>query len=401
MQQFNYPTIIYYGPGSLVALAAKMAEQNPPIKKVLIVTDSTIVKVGLSAKVEAALSAKGIASSIFDGTHPNPIEEDVEKGLEAYQQKGCDALIALGGGSPIDTAKVIRFMATHPGPLAQYDDAKGGDKLIHLTMPPLFAIPTTSGTGSEVGRSGVILMRATGKKTIFFHPKLMPDIAVLEPELTAGLPPSITVATGLDAFTHCLEAYFVPSFHPLADGIALEGMRLILKNLTLAYADGTNLQARGAMQMAAAMGAAAFQKGLGMVHSLAHPLSARYNTHHGLANALLLADALAFLESQDLNAEARGKFAAVLNLFRAEGLVKMGKGFGNSESGQGGESLAESCRAFIGSLGVTFGLGQHKVPEADLVGLAKDAIEDTCHATNMIPVTEENMLAVYRAGYPT
>ena len=174
-------------------------------------------------------------------------------------------------------------------------------------MPPLYAIPTTSGTGSEVGRSGVIILRATGKKTIFFHPKLMPDVAVLEPSLTAGLPPHITVATGIDAFTHCLEAYFVDAFHPLADGIAQEGIRLVLKHLPIAYADGSNLESRGAMQMAAAMGATAFQKGLGMIHSLAHPLSARYNTHHGLANALLLPDAIAFLESRPLGAAAKAK----------------------------------------------------------------------------------------------
>ncbi|MEO7777525.1 MAG: iron-containing alcohol dehydrogenase, partial [Fibrobacteria bacterium] len=288
MQQFNYPTIILYGEGALAGLADRL---RGGCKHVLIVTDATLVKAGLAAKVTEAIRAAGAGApevSVFDGTHPNPVEADVEQGLEAYRRGGCDALIALGGGSPMDTAKVIRFMATHPGPLAKYDDAKGGDKLIINAMPPLYAIPTTSGTGSEVGRSGVIILRATGKKTIFFHPRLMPDMAVLEPSLTAGLPPHITAATGIDAFTHCLEAYLVDAFHPMADGIALEGLRLILRHLPVAYSDGGNLASRGAMQMAAAMGATAFQKGLGMIHSLAHPLSARYNTHHGLANALLL-----------------------------------------------------------------------------------------------------------------
>jgi 4-hydroxybutyrate dehydrogenase len=349
------------------------------------VTDATLVKAGLAAKVEAALKTTGVASVIFDGTHPNPVEEDVEKGLEAYKQGGCDGLIALGGGSPMDTAKVIRFMATHPGPLAQYDDAKGGDKLIRNPMPPLYAIPTTSGTGSEVGRSGVIILRATGKKTIFFHPKLMPDIAVLEPSLTAGLPPHITAATGIDAFTHCLEAYLVDAFHPMADGIAQEGIRLILKHLPAVYKDGSDLEARGAMQMAAAMGATAFQKGLGMIHSLAHPLSARYNTHHGLANALLLPDALAFLESRPLNGAAKAKLARVRDLFREAGMDK--------------GSLAESSRAFFKDLGVPFGLRNHKVPEADLEPLSADAFEDTCHASNIIPVKREDMLAVYKAAY--
>jgi 4-hydroxybutyrate dehydrogenase len=387
MRQFNYPTIILYGEDSLAALAGRI---TGTVKHVLIVTDATLVKAGLAFKVTEALQAAGtgedrIRVTVFDGTHPNPIEEDVEKGLEAYHKGNCDAIIALGGGSPMDTAKVIRFMAVHPGPLAQYDDAKGGDKLITRPMPPLYAIPTTSGTGSEVGRSGVIILRATGKKTIFFHPGLMPDIAVLEPSLTAGLPPHITAATGIDAFTHCLEAYLVDAFHPMADGIAQEGIRLILKHLPAAYKDGSNLEARGAMQMAAAMGATAFQKGLGMIHSLAHPLSARYNTHHGLANALLLPDALAFLESRPLDASAKAKLARVRDLFREAGMDK--------------GSLAESSRAFFKDLGVPFGLRNHKVPEADLEPLSIDAFEDTCHASNIIPVKREDMLAVYKAAY--
>jgi 4-hydroxybutyrate dehydrogenase len=380
MTQFNYPTIILYGEGSLAALAARI---RGSVKHVLIVTDATLAKAGLAAKVTEAL--QGVRVSVFDGTHPNPVEEDVEKGLEAYKAGGCDAIIALGGGSPMDTAKVIRFMAVHSGPLAQYDDAKGGDKLIVNPMPPLYAIPTTSGTGSEVGRSGVIILRATGKKTIFFHPKLMPDVAVLEPSLTAGLPPHITVATGIDAFTHCLEAYFVDAFHPMADGIAQEGIRLVLKHLPIAYAQGSNLESRGAMQMAAAMGATAFQKGLGMIHSLAHPLSARYNTHHGLANALLLPDAIAFLESRSLDAAAKAKLERVQDLFREAGIAKA--------------TLAESCRNFFTILGVPFGLRNHKVPEGELEALAGDAFEDSCHASNMIPVKREDMLAVYRAAF--
>jgi 4-hydroxybutyrate dehydrogenase len=373
MQQFNYPTTILYGEGALKALAERIRGHA---KHVLLVTDATLVKAGLAAKVTAAL--QGVKVTIFDGTHPNPIEADVELGLEAYDRNGCDSLIALGGGSPMDTAKVIRFMATHPGPLAQYDDAKGGDRLITLPMPPLYAIPTTSGTGSEVGRSGVIILRATGKKTIFFHPRLMPDIAVLEPA-------HITVATGIDAFTHCLEAYFVNAFHPLADGIAQEGIRLVLKHLPIAYADGSNLESRGAMQMAAAMGATAFQKGLGMIHSLAHPLSARYNTHHGLANALLLPDAIAFLESRPLDAAAKNKLSRVQDLFREAGMAKA--------------TLAESCRGFFAALGVPFRLRNHQVPEADLEALSQDAFEDTCHASNIVPVKREDMLAVYKAAY--
>jgi alcohol dehydrogenase class IV len=382
MRQYNYPTVILFGEGSLAEMAARLAGKA---RRPLLVTDSTLVRAGLAERVTRELRLRGIESAVFDGTHPNPVEEDVEKGVEAYRSAGCGALIALGGGSPMDTAKVIRFMAVHEGPLARYDDAKGGDKLIVNPMPPLYAIPTTAGTGSEVGRSGVIILRDTGKKTIFFHPGLMPDLAVLEPALTAGLPPAITAATGIDAFTHCLEAYFVDAFHPMADGIALEGIRLILNALPRAYADGRDLAARGEMQMAAAMGATAFQKGLGMIHSLAHPLSARYNTHHGLANALLLPDALAFLESRPLPPAARAKFDRVLGMFREAGL---GKG-----------SLSESARGFFASLGVAFGLRHHRVPQGDLEPLSGDAFADTCHATNIMPVVREDLLAVYRAAW--
>lgn len=382
MQQFNYPTTILLGPGALEEFASRLQGK---VKKVLIVTDATLVKAGLVAEVKAALDKAGVGAAVFDGTHPNPIEDDVDQGLEAWRKEGCDVIVALGGGSPMDTAKVIRFMAVHPGPLAQYDDAKGGDKLIKHPMPPLYAIPTTSGTGSEVGRSGVIILKATGKKTIFFHPKLLPDIAVLEPRLTAGLPAPITAATGIDAFTHCLEAFLAPAFHPMADGIAQEGIRLILKHLPMAFADGKNLESRGAMQVTAAMGATAFQKGLGMIHSLAHPLSARYNTHHGLANALLLPDSLAHLESLALPSEARTKLARIQGIFLEAGLAKA--------------TLSASCRSFFESLQVPFGLRHHRVPEGDLDALSQDAIEDSCHASNAVPVKREDMLAVYRAAW--
>lgn len=382
MQQFNYPTQILFGEGALNAFAERIKQSA---KNILIVTDKTLVKAGIVEQVIQALKKVNINTIIFDETHPNPLEEDVERGLKFYTKSECDALIGLGGGSPMDTAKVIRLLTTNPGPLAQYDDAIGGDQLVKNAMPALYAIPTTSGTGSEVGRSGVIILRATGKKTIFFHPKLMPDIAVLEPMLTSGLPPSITVATGIDAFTHCLEAYFVNTFNPLADGIAQEGIRLILKYLPRAYQNGMDLESRGAMQMAAVMGATAFQKGLGMTHSLAHPLSAHYNTHHGLANALLLPDALKFIESQPLGEAAKEKMIRIQNLFAESKRLK--------------SSLSESTRSFIKDLGVTLGLRHHQIPADDLATLSADAFIDTCHVTNIIPVSEDNLLEVYKAAY--
>ncbi|MCJ8332578.1 MAG: iron-containing alcohol dehydrogenase, partial [Lentisphaeria bacterium] len=278
-------------------------------------------------------------------------------------------------------AKTIKIAVSHPSPLAQYDDALGGDALLVNPMPACYAIPTTAGTGSEVGRCSVIIMRDSGLKTLFFHPTLLPPIAVLDPLLTVGLPPHITAATGIDAYTHCLEAYFVSAFHPMADAIAVEGMKLILENLRVAVLTGTDLPAREKMQVAAAMGATAFQKGLGMIHSLAHPLSTQFNTHHGLANALLLPASLRFLEAAELTDEQKNKFNTANDLFK-------GSSFHS-------EKLSESCTAFFESLGIEFGLSNHGIADKDLTGLAKEAIGDPCHATNMVVISEADLLATY------
>jgi alcohol dehydrogenase class IV len=250
-------------------------------------------------------------------------------------------------------------------------------------MAPLFAIPTTAGTGSEVGRSGVIIMRGTGKKTIFFASQLMPNIAVLDPTVTVKLPKHITAATGIDALTHCLEAYLAPGFHPMADGIAREGISLVLHELPIAYHDGTDLTARGKMLMAATMGATAFQKGLGMVHSLAHPLSSQFQLHHGLANALLLPYAMKFLENKLQSADL-SRLKKVQSLF--------------SEKGIEGESLSDCCAIFITSLGVKFGLRQYGIAEEAILKLSAEAFSDPCHQTNIIPVTQDDLAMVYRSA---
>lgn len=382
MQQYNFPTTIYCGPGSLEALSETLRGRNH--RRTLIVTDRTLEEIGLLEKVTGRLDARGAPYAVFAGTRPNPTDEDVENGTGVFERNKCDSLIALGGGSPMDTAKVIKIMAAHPGPLEQYDDARGGSRLITKPMPPLYAIPTTAGTGSEVGRSAVIVMRESGRKTIFFHPSLMPDIAVLEPELTAGLPPFLTAATGIDAFTHSLEAYLAPGLHPMADGIALEGMQLVLDWLPEACADGGNLRAREMMLLAATMGATAFQKGLGMVHSLAHPLSTRYDMHHGLANALMLPFGVRFLEEAGLDEEQKGRIARVRSMFRARGLDRGG--------------LAESCRSFVHNVGIQLGLSAHGVKEEELESLSEEAFGDPCHQSNMIPVTRDDLLAVYKAS---
>ena len=247
MQQYNFPTTIYFGDDALESLACTIKDKGH--QKMLLVTDRTLTSLGLAKQVADVLLTSGAEVVIFDHVHPNPLEEDVEKGSLAFTATGCDGIVALGGGSPMDVAKVINVATTHAAPLSQYDDAIGGGDRIVNPMAPLYAIPTTSGTGSEVGRAGVIVLRETKRKTIIFAPALMPRIAVLVPSLTAGLPPHITAATGIDAFTHSLEAYLAPGFHPLADGVALEGMRLCIRHLETCCKDGQNLDARGRMQL--------------------------------------------------------------------------------------------------------------------------------------------------------
>lgn len=251
-------------------------------------------------------------------------------------------------------------------------------------MPPLFAIPTTAGTGSEVGRSALIILPESNHKSIFFHPKLIPDIAVLEPELTLGLPKDVTIATGIDALTHNLEAYLASGFHPMADGIALEGINLILQYLPRVVENGQDIEARGKMLLAATMGATAFQKGLGMTHSLSHPLSTRFDMHHGLANALLLPEVLVFLECADLNRGNRHKLEEVSRLFQTSEFSK--------------NRLSMTIGTFIRTLGITLGLRAYGIEEQHLEELSELAFEDPCHQTNLVPVTQKDLYQVYLAA---
>ena len=383
MNQYNFPTVLFYGADALKDLAP--AIQKRGLKSLLLVTDPGLVQIGLADSVQNTLTDTGLDIEIFDDVHPNPIEEDVTTGVEMYKSGGFDGIIALGGGSAMDVAKTIRFMAVHEPPLAQYDDALGGDAKIVNPMPPLFAIPTTAGTGSEVGRSSVITLKETGRKTIFFHPELMPDIAVLDPKLTIGLPPHITAATGMDAFTHCAEAYLVDSFHPMADALAVEGMKMIVANLPKVLDEPGNLDARGKMLLAASMGATAFQKGLGMIHSMAHPLSAEFNIHHGLANALLIKFGMEFTIAKTLETS---------NQALMEKLNLIGNIILNSTT-EDIELLPENLNNFIHNLGISGGLEQHGILPNHIPKLAQLAFEDSCHATHPFPVSIEDFHAVY------
>ncbi|MFA6032956.1 MAG: iron-containing alcohol dehydrogenase, partial [Myxococcota bacterium] len=229
---------------------------------------------------------------VFSGVSPNPTDAQADAGAAAYRAHGADSIVAIGGGSALDAGKAVQVRINHHEPMEVYDDNIGGDAKITGAIPPLIAIPTTAGTGSEVGRSAVITVAAAGRKVVVFHPKLLPVVALCDPELTYGLPPRITAETGMDALSHCIEAYMSKGYHPMADAIALKGIRMVADNLPTAVADGKNVIARQEMMAAAMMGATAFQKGLGVIHSLAHPLSSVAGVSHGLANAIMMPHSL-------------------------------------------------------------------------------------------------------------
>ena len=383
MIQFNFPTVLLFEADSIKKLPPAIKEKG--LNRLLLVTDPGLVEIGLADKVKGEFASSGLYINIFDGVHPNPLEEDVTQGVKAYRSDNYDGIIALGGGSVMDVSKTIRFMVVHEPPLSQYDDAVGGDAKIVNSLPPLFAIPTTAGTGSEVGRSSVITVKKTGRKTIFFHPSLMPDIAVLDPKLTIGLPPHITAATGMDAFTHCMEAYLVDSYHPMADAIALEGMKMITNNLPKVIENPNDLDARGQMLLAATMGATAFQKGLGMIHSMAHPLSAEYNIHHGLANALLIKFCLEFTR----NIAMETKNINLIDKLEKIGCIISCNTLSNSSN------IHDILNSFINIININLGLEKQGVQVDHIPKLAQLAFEDSCHATHPFPVAIEDFTAVY------
>jgi alcohol dehydrogenase class IV len=285
---WNYPTAIRFGAGRIVELGEACLALG--IERPLLVTDPALARLPM---VGAALAAAG--AGLFCAIHSNPVGADVEAGLAAYREGGHDGVIALGGGSALDAGKVIAFMSGQTRPLWDFEDKEDWwTRADPAGIAPVVAVPTTAGTGSEVGRAGVILDQDAEAKKIVFHPKMLPGIVILDPELTLGLPAHVTAATGMDALSHCLEAYCAPGFHPMADGIAAEGMKQIREWLPRAVGDGTDIEARGHMLVAASMGATAFQKGLGGMHAISHPIGALLGTHHGLTNAVLMPYILAF-----------------------------------------------------------------------------------------------------------
>jgi len=379
----SWPTRIVLGPGALNRLPEEVERLG--MRRPLLITDAGVVKAGLADRVISVLGEAGLVHVLFDRVTPDPTEPDVFAGLEAYRSGDCDGILALGGGSPLDAAKLVQLLTSHPPPLSRYDDATGGDRYVTQPLPPLIAIPTTAGTGSEVSRSGVAFLADTQRKTVIFAPALLPRVALCDPELTLGLPPRTTAATGMDAFTHCLEAYLSNGFHPLADAVALDGLRRVARSLPVAVQEPGNIQARLDMMIAAMEGAMAFQKGLGNAHALAHALTPVAGLHHGLANAVVLPSVMEFNRS-----------VAAARLARVA--VAMGEGSTARDDVLASRAI-ERVRALNREVGLPTQLRAAGVSEADLGKIAGLAFRDASHQGSPRPTAEPDLLAILRAAY--
>lgn len=379
--RFSFPTTICFGPGAIKELPDCLKEVN--CKKPLLVTDSGLHNTEVFAAVEKVLRTAGISFSIFTGVRPNPLDEDVEKAAEVYRSSSCDGVIGLGGGSPLDTAKVVPVLITNNGPLANFDIQTGGNANIRGPLPPMIAIATTAGTGSEVGRCSVITSSSQGRKYLICHPYMMPQRAILDPELTVGLPANLTAATGMDAFTHSLEALTVQDFHPMCDAIALKAIELIAQNLERAVNVPTDIEARGNMMIAATMGAVAFQKDLGVAHSLSHALSAVCDLQHGLANAICLVPVMSFNKEVSAPEYARVAQCFGINTF-------------DLSDAEAADKAIEAVVDLNQRIDIPKSLAAVGVKEDQLPELVEKAFQDPCHQTNPRPCRKEDILSLYK-----
>jgi 4-hydroxybutyrate dehydrogenase len=375
---WSFPTTIVFGAGAAATVADHAKRAGG--KRALVVCDPGVVKAGIAERVKGILEGGGVPAQIFDKVDPNPVEKNVSDGVEAFKAFRADVVVSVGGGSPLDAGKLIALKTTHARPLAEYDDAVDGGRFIGPDVPPILTIPTTAGTGSEVGRSGVVTLVATGRKTVIFSPHLLAKTAILDPELTVSMPARVTAATGFDALTHNLEAFVSLGDHPMADAIALGGLELCARHLARAVDSPRDLGARGGMMKAAMMGAVAFQKGLGACHSLAHPLSSEKGLHHGLANALCLPAVCDFNEG-----------VVQEKLDRLRGLFE-------DFAGIRATSVSAALRELRRQVGLPDGLRSEGVTEADIPKLAGKAFEDACHRLNPRAVTRDQLADLYRAS---
>ena len=368
---WNYPTTVRFGAGRIRELPKCC--RNLGMERPLLVTDPGLAELPLVADALAVNTDAGLATGLFADIKPNPVGKNISDGLRAFHEGGHDGVIAFGGGSAMDAGKTIAFMAGQKRPLWDFEDAGGNWKRAEMdAIAPVVAVPTTSGTGSEVGRAAVVIDESTETKKVLFHPRMLPGLVICDPELVTGLPPGITAATGMDALAHSLEAFCVDAYHPMADGIALEGMRLVRDWLPVAYQDGADIEARAHMMAAAAMGATAFQKGLGAIHSLSHPVGAVFDTHHGLTNAVFMPYVLAF------NQKAIGD--KMERLARFIGLKKPSF-----------QAVLEWTLALREKFEIPHTAAELGVAEGRLGDIAAMAAKDPTAPTNPVPVGETEM----------
>jgi len=378
---FRFPTEIRFGAGARSTLEEFAQKCN--VTRPLLVTDSGLLETEAFRLVADQMDRLWPGAHVrFSGVHPNPSDRDVEDAWSAYAGGKCDGVVGLGGGSALDAAKATRLKVAFPD--LALTEIPLDDLPARLT--PFCAIPTTAGTGSEVGRSAVITVRSLGRKVVFGASPLMPELAVLDPELTVGLPPHLTAATGMDAMTHAIESLVCPVFHPMCDAIALEAIRFVYLYLPRAHVDGADLEARGRMQLAAAMGAVAFQKDLGAVHSLAHPLSTECGVQHGLANAICLVPVMEFNKGASAAQYARVAHCFGINTFGLADIEAADKAI---------EAIAELNRR----IGIPKSLASVGVKKQQLGLLAQKAFEDPCHQTNPRPCSKQDLLMLYEEAY--
>jgi alcohol dehydrogenase class IV len=373
---WSYPTHIRFGAGRIAELPEACAEAG--MKRPLLVTDRGLAALPIVARTLDIMEAGGLGRAIFAEVDPNPSERNLAAGIAAFREGGHDGVIAFGGGSGLDLGKLVAFMAGQTRPVWDFEDI--GDwwrRADAAAIAPIVAVPTTAGTGSEVGRAGVLTNSATQEKKIIFHPRCLPAVVIADAELTVGMPPAITAGTGMDAFAHCLEAYCSPHFHPMSHGIALEGLAMVREFLPRAYRDGTDIEARAQMMAAAAMGAVAFQKGLGAIHALSHPIGAHFHTHHGTTNAVVMAPVLRF-----------NRPVIEDRIVRAAAYLGIAGGF---------DGFLAFVNDFNASLGIPPNLTALGVANADLDRLVADALADPSVGGNPVPMTAENTRALFAA----
>ena len=373
---WSYPTSIRFGAGRIAEIAD--ACNTAGMQKPLLVTDRGLADLPITQQTLDLLEQGGLGRAMFSEVDPNPNENNLEAGLAAYRDGGHDGVIAFGGGSGLDLGKVVAFMCGQTRPVWDYEDV--GDWWTRAdadAISPIICVPTTAGTGSEVGRAGVLSNSVTHEKKIIFHPKILAAVVICDPELTVGMPKMITAGTGMDAFAHCLEAYSSPHYHPMSQGIAVEGMRLVKENLPRAFADGTDLEARAHMMSAAAMGATAFMKGLGAIHALSHPIGAFYNSHHGTTNAVVMAPVLKF-----------NRAAIETRIDALAAYLGIAGGF---------DGFYDYVNELNASLGIPANLTELGVTDPDMDWLVASALKDPSVGGNPVEMTAANTRALFEA----